>query len=364
MTRAAAEPMATADGPSVLVVADQVEAAQHIGFDCLDTGPGRVRFLSLEGDRASRPDWPPGSGPDVLVLSRVRSPKGPALIERARAEGIPVVYHLDEDLLAVPAGTGSGKAEDHGQPARLAHLRRMMEAADLVYAATEALAERLAAHRLGVAIAAGPLSGSVDPGAMPPVRPATWPVVGCMASGGRGGDVAMVFPVVEALLDARPGLAFELFGSVELPARLRRFGHRVAQHPPVRGHGPFLRRLAELGWWVGLAPLEDSAANRARAETAWIEYAQAGVAVVASDLPAYRSACSGGCGLLAGTPEDWRRGIAALLDSRALRSGAVEAARGKLAAGYAHDRLRAQHLDIFARLIGEGAGRTPWTSRQ
>ena len=52
----------------------------------------------------------PPEAPDALVLSRVTAPEGLDLARRARARGVPVVFHLDDDLLDVPEALGAAKA--------------------------------------------------------------------------------------------------------------------------------------------------------------------------------------------------------------------------------------------------------------
>ena len=48
-------------------------------------------------------------GPHVLVLSRYTSELGLDWIRLSREAGIPVVFHIDDDLLAVPASLGEAK---------------------------------------------------------------------------------------------------------------------------------------------------------------------------------------------------------------------------------------------------------------
>jgi hypothetical protein len=119
--------------------------------------------------------------------------------------------------------------------------------------------------------------------------------------------------------------------------------------PPVADYADFIPYLRSLGWWVGLAPLEDNAFNRCKADTKWVEYSLAGMAVVASDTVVYRRACGGGAGLVACGPAAGRQGILDLLLSPALRAATIIAAQRKLEARYTHEQLRRQVLAVFSQ---------------
>jgi hypothetical protein len=148
-------------------------------------------------------------------------------------------------------------------------------------------------------------------------------------------------------MDAVPSLQFELFGTIEMPTELQRFGHRIRHLPPVADYSSFIPFLRSLGWWIGLAPLEDHAFNRCKADTKWVEYSLAGMAVIASDLPVYHRACAGGAGLLAADTGGWRHAMMTLLHDSAARREMVNRAQQKLRESYTHDILRRQVENVF-----------------
>jgi len=119
----------------------------------------------------------------------------------------------------------------------------------------------------------------------------------------------------------------------------------------MKDYAGFLQRLRALGWWVGLAPLEDHAFNRCKADTKWVEYTLAGTAAVAADLPVYHRACADGAGLLAasGAGAGWEAQVGRLLASRRLRDATLARARERLAARYGHAELGAQVLAMVER---------------
>ena len=337
----------------VMVVSDERRgpaATQIISFgQPLKGAPGVELLLEPHNpDRNAIAERVNSAAPDLLVLSRYTWIHGKYWMRYARALGIPLIFHIDDDLLAVPISLGEHKHRIYNSPERLQALRDNIEGVDLVYVSTPALAERFAKHAIQQPIVAGDIYCSVDPaevGALIP--PALGPVFGYMGTGGHSADLAMILPAIIEVLKKRPDTQFELFGTIDMPAELARFGRRVRHLPPVSNYADFAKHLRSLGWWVGLAPLEDNPFNRCKADTKWVEYTTAGFATVASDLPVYHRACADGTGILARTPEEWGTAIEELLFDPVRRQGMVEKAQTKLRTTYTHERLRDQVLQVF-----------------
>jgi hypothetical protein len=286
--------------------------------------------------------------PELLVLSRYTAERGLDWISLAKAARIPVIFHIDDDLLAVPPSLGEAKFKAYNKPERLSALRNNIEGSDLLYVSTSELGRRFQEHKLRTPIAVGDIYCSIareDVGELLP--PASGPVVGYMGTAGHSADLAMVLPAICHVMERIPTLQFEVFGTVQMPGELGRFGRRVRHLPPVAEYRSFIARLRSLGWWIGLAPLEDNAFNRCKADTKWVEYSAAGMAVIASDLPVYHAACSGGAGLLAGPSAEWVDALHELVLRPDRRAQLVERAQVKLRESYTHDCLRAQVMRIF-----------------
>lgn len=338
-----------------LVVSDSIAATQRISFEQPLAGRAEARAVLVGHDKA----WSDPAAldrfwarhrPDGLVLSRYTQPTAKNLIDKARSAGTPVVFHIDDDLLAVPLSLGRSKYDHYNQPQRLASLKAAMNASDLVYASTQPLAERLAGHGVVAPILAGELYCSMPPPATGLLSPGTalGPVIGYMGTGGHGADLEMVLPAVVALLDEFPSLRFETFGTIKPPAGLSEaYRGRVAHHEGEADYDRFLARLGELGWTIGLAPLEDTSFNRCKADTKWVEYTHAGMAVVASDLPVYHRACAKGAGWLASSTEDWSQALRKLVMDPSAAAATVEKARVHLGRNYDRARLAEQVLGVF-----------------
>lgn len=290
--------------------------------------------------------------PNLLVLSRYTSERGQDWIRLARTAGIPVIFHIDDDLLAVPASLGEAKFNAYNNPERLSALRANIAHSDLLYVSTPELARRFKEYRIGTPIVAGEIYCSVDPNAVGNLLPpATGPVIGYMGTSGHSADLGMIMPAICQAMDSISGLQFEVFGTIGMPSELSRFGSRVRHIAPVADYPEFLARLRSLGWWIGLAPLEDNQFNRCKADTKWVEYSMAGMAVVASDLPVYHRACADGAGVLAGTTEGWANSIKDLLYRPCKRTQFIKRAQEKLIEGYTHESLRAQVMAIFDQAL-------------
>ena len=359
--------MTSAQMRKVLVVTDSKggpTATQKISFSqpLEEAGDAAGFRIIFEGEQAGEDAIASAfasHAPDLLVLSRYTSAAGQAWIGTARSADVPVIFHIDDDLLAVPASLGESKFRSYNDPVRLQALRDNIGASDLCYVSTQELGERMKEHGIAGPIVAGEVYCSVSPaevGALVP--PATGPVIGYMGTGGHSADLAMVLPAICELMDLIPALNFEVFGTIKMPPDLARFGTRVRHLPPVGDYAEVRSSLRSLGWWVGLAPLEDNAFNRCKADTKWVEYSLAGMAVVASDLPVYHRACADGAGLLAKSSEDWVKSVVRLLQRPAEWTAMVTAAQDKLRDRYSHERLRQQVAGVFEQALALASGKS------
>jgi glycosyltransferase involved in cell wall biosynthesis len=330
-------------------------ATQNISFGqpfagIYQAAPVRIVFEQDRADPAIIRDLFAQHKADLLVLSRYTKERGSDWIALARQAGIPVIFHIDDDLLAVPSSLGTVKHSAYSSPERLAALRQNIDSSDLLYVSTAELARRFEEHGVQAPIVAGDIYCSVSPsdvGAL--VGPATGPVIGYMGTSGHAADLAMIIPALCRIMEAVPDLQFEVFGTIAMPPELARFGRRVRHLAPVADYADFLPRLRSLGWWIGVAPLDDNIFNRCKADTKWVEYSLAGMAVVASDLPVYHRACAGGAGMLVASIAGWSESLLTLLHRPDIRSRMIDAAQRKLRERYSHERLRQQLLDVFDR---------------
>jgi glycosyltransferase involved in cell wall biosynthesis len=283
--------------------------------------------------------------PTVLVFCRYSGPHAAYLTKWARREGVPVVFHVDDDLLNVPAEIGVKKHRSHNEPRRLATVRHLLEWADLVYCSNERLKERFKAQGFATPMVAGRIycSGEI----LVPARERRSCKVGYMGFD-HAHDFEMVLPTIIQFLRRTPDAVFELFGSIPKPASLDEFGERISLVPPIRNYDDFLREFSRLDWDIGICPLAKSDFNLVKADTKWVEYTSVGIAVIASRDTVYDECCADGCGILAETPDEWLAALETLSNDPSGRRAQVDRAQAKLRSSYSTEQLREQIMDVLA----------------
>jgi glycosyltransferase involved in cell wall biosynthesis len=270
------------------------------------------------------------------------------LVERALSSGKPVVYDVDDHFEAMPA--------DHPMADYMARVlpysRELARRARAVSVSTPELAKafshvpgRVAVVRnlIDEALFTGPRR-SADPGR--PVR------ILYAGSPTHTADLEMIAPALIRIVE-RFGDAVELcfFGCAPREPAL---AARATLLPFSDDYTAYARALAELAPDIGLAPLCDTAFNRAKSNIKALEYAASGVAGVYADLPPYRGPRDGAgpFGLLAGPdPGQWEEAVAALVADASLRHGIAAGARDRAVTGHGLSRHAEIHLRFYEGLL-------------
>jgi len=292
--------------------------------------------------------------PDVVIFSRYSGPFSSEIVRWARSRSVPVIYHIDDDLLGVPRDLGDRKFAYHNAPERLSTVRSLLQASDLVYTSTEVLRQRLLSYYPGLHAVAGQINACGQVRKRP--RGGAARIVGYVASADHFHNLEMVLPAIAEVLDQNPSLCFELFGSIPIPQALLRFGSRVRQIPPVANYEHFLEALCERDWDIGICPLVPTDFNRAKSNNKWVEYTSAGIAVVASAGMVYDGCCSGGCGELAADLDEWRAALERLVVHDGERIAMVERAQRHLESDYGIAAHHEQIMGILRLAIRQSAG--------
>lgn len=290
--------------------------------------------------------------PTVLVLSRFGHSAAYGLIRRAAADrGVPTAFHIDDDLFDMPVAIGVERYRGARHPRRAGTLRRALNDADLVMAATPALAGRLAdlADHGRIGWAENGTAGAVG---LRKAKPEGAPVVvGYMGSASHGPDLEMALPALDAALARHGGgIRIELYGSIARhPMADALPGEVTRRDVTPGGYQAFKRTLAALDWDIGLAPLMTSPYNRVKTATKWVEYAEAGIATLASDHEIYRPIIEAGAAAAA-QPAQWTHALDKLIAQAGLRRAIVADADRLLTARYGWERLEASVLALLRRL--------------
>lgn len=346
--------------PNILVLTEYVNATYFISFDAPLGAMYRRGELNFAVACQARVD---GLGseawtvlrdkfrPDLLVLTRYGLPSGLEIMRQAQEAGVPAIYHIDDDLLDLPASLGADIKKRNGSSLVKEARRQMLMHASLVYASTAVLAERMQGrfprqkifHGIYASYpgdATTPSSSTAGDGSL---------TIGYMGSRGHVADLELAVPAIRQLLIQRPKLRFETFGTIGMPQTLVSFGARVVAHPVSKSYNAFLGQLSRLSWAVGLAPLVDEPFNRCKAPTKFIEYASAGIPIVASDTAVYRDVISkSGGGVLVNN--DWESSIDAVIASPGKGAAMVASARGYCRSHFAPELLEAQLRAVMVRV--------------
>ncbi len=340
----------------ILVAADAISATQEISFNrplAAAAAAGRVHLEvygdgeTLRTDSECQKLWD-AFRPTVLFVSRFGDVMKTPLYQLAKTNNIPIIFHLDDNLLKVGKQLGDAKYNFYNDPVRKEALRNAINQSDLLYVSTRTLGKEIAKEHITVPIYSGEIYCTVDPNDIAPQPSFDKPVIGYMGTGGHAADLQMIAPAIDQLMDEFPELRFETFGTISATVDFRRYGNRYVPHKRTATYDEFLKKLSQLGWWAGLAPLEDYDFNLCKADTKWVEYTLAGIPVVASNLSVYTRACSGGGGLMAGSVDGWYEAIKTLIVESNLRNDLVHRARNKLRGLYTHDRLAEQIYAVIA----------------
>jgi len=287
--------------------------------------------------------------PSRVVVSRLAEPHlWSAVRNSARRQGVPIVFHIDDDLFDLPVILGIDRYRIGRHPRRLHTLHDILNEADLVLAATPALATRMGSLVGHGRIACMPIgSAATPPSRRPPSSTGERLTLGYMGSASHNHDLELIAPAVNRILKEYPQVDVTLFGSIGKQPAARQIKARLQIQPGVFGdYAAFRKRLAELRFDIGLAPLRDIPFNRVKTATKWVEYAEAGIPVLASDVEPYRPMADAGA-LLAVRPGQWEAGLRELIESPQLRQGLVRSSDNLLERSFGWDRLEAGLLKIL-----------------
>jgi GT2 family glycosyltransferase/glycosyltransferase involved in cell wall biosynthesis len=239
---------------------------------------------------------------DIVATQRYAVPDiatADALAAHCREIGARLLYDIDDDLLNIPRDHPEAKAlRPHART-----VARMLHHADAVWVPTPGLAEALRAARPAMRPTIRLVPNGLDERlwGTPPkeTRPRPGPVrLLFMGSATHGGDWAVVATAMERVaVSFGHSVTFDMIGvvgAVTLPAWV----HRVSpSHNGMASYPGFVNWIThQHPWDIGIAPLADTPFNRCKSPIKTLDYAALGLAVLASDVPAYRGSLADGTG--------------------------------------------------------------------
>ena len=351
--------------PNVLIFTEHLNATHIISFDIPLRNMharGDINFAVVDSRNVALSDdpfseqrtpcweiWCDRFKPDLVVMTRYALPFPREIIAFLKASGIPVIYHIDDNLLDLPPSLGADVLQRQANDGVIDARTHLLSCCDTIYASTAHLAEILRSKFPGKPVFHG-IYASYPQLQAQAVTHGERTVIGYMGSRGHQADLALAVPALLKLLDERPALHFEVYGTIHMPEILRRFGDRVQSIPVTKSYRDFLVKLSSLDWHVGLAPLVNEPFNLCKAPTKYIEYTACGISVVASDIPVYSDAMPRDGGIL--TQDDWYGAITTMLDDGERRGSSLRTARAHCAEVYSIRNLEQQLADLFGLALG------------
>jgi glycosyltransferase involved in cell wall biosynthesis len=255
-----------------------------------------------------------------------------ALAAHTKTTGASLIYDLDDDLLHIPPS--------HADAAELrpkaATVQRMLRLATRVWVSTSALGAAIGQVRKDALVMPNGLDERIWSSPPRAPRPPASPLrVLCMGTATHDDDFAVILPGLARLKDAfGDRVTIDMLG-VTQRGDLPPWINRLSMPPAGRSYPGFVHWIgAQPAWDVGLAPLADTDFNRSKSTIKTLDYAALGLAVLASDVTAYRGSLADGIGgmLLPNEPAAWYAALSRLRRDPAERRRLAEGATAAFAA--------------------------------
>lgn len=251
---------------------------------------GRVRITTGE-------DWPE-STPDAVIVERNYRPNfsiedAEALVEQARARGVPLIHTSDDNLLDL----NTGPSIWHFPRDEQRHvLRYLMRAAHGLIVSTEPLARRLRALNPRIEVVPNQIDEQLfrrrSTEASSPSAPL---VMGYMGTPTHLDDLLMILnPLREFLQKFAGQVLFETLGVADAHMLREMFAEGTVRHlsvpRPKADYPEFARWMdANIHWDFAIAPLSDSDFASCKSDLKILDYGILGIPGIFSDVTSYRS---------------------------------------------------------------------------
>jgi glycosyltransferase involved in cell wall biosynthesis len=157
--------------------------------------------------------------------------------------------------------------------------------------------------------------------------------IGWAGGANHDGDLEIMKEVIPVILEKYKNVEFMFFNGV--PEYLKKFGNRVQCIGRWFNIMDYPKGLADLGFDIGLAPLESNTFNMCKSNLKWLEMSALKIPTVASSVEPYkRSIDNGKTGFLCNTPREWVESLSALIEKESFRKRMGLAAYSKVKKDY------------------------------
>ena len=291
--------------------------------------------------------------PNYVIFSRYALPHGRILLDTCKNHRIPTAYFIDDDLINIPDNLDDEIQQRQGNEQVILERKYLLENVDLVYTSTEFLSQHFAQYFPNQYFIYGTyptyLDFLLDRHQYQELKHRNHKFTfGYMGTKGHQKDLEMIAPVIAQVLTDYPEVKFETFGSISLPNQLAIFSDQVFSHP-VANCNNFLQYLYDLGWNLGLAPLENTDFNKCKSPGKYLEYTACGIPTIASDILVYNGLINQENGVLV-APDQWYENIIALIKSPNQAKNLVQKAQLTCAQEFQLAKVTQQFIQVLAIL--------------
>ncbi|MDJ0836871.1 MAG: glycosyltransferase [Acidobacteriota bacterium] len=223
---------------------------------------------------------------DVLVAHMITAPEFQAVIRERRRLGLPTVYEIPDNLLDL--GVWIEETSAYRAPRNRANLFTYAGECDALQFSTEELTSIFGACNRNHVVFPNYVARFSEP------KPIGKPlIIGWGGSRGHAGDLAAAAPTIARFCAEHEDVVFSFMGAKHVFDDY--FGGMSAdqlRYTPPGSMSDYQDWLETLD--IGLAPLLDTAFNRCRSDSKFLEYGSFGIAPVLADAPPYRATAEDG----------------------------------------------------------------------
>jgi len=272
-----------------------------------------IMHKKLHLDEAELLDWA-----DVVVMQRIRSKKWFKFMKAAQAKNLPVLYDIDDNMLAIPKGHPEGGFWD-----RLKNRKyiKFLRKADVVTTSTEVLKETFSRWNQNIVVLPNTfVETSLDRGIQNKKKEALPVTIGYAAgSPTHAHDFSVVTDALLKILRTFPGQVRIVFFGFCPPVLDGVEG--VSFREAYKDYRTYLYELCHSGIDIGLAPLIDNPFNQGKSNIKYIEYGSAAIAGIYSNITPYACVKQGETGILVSehSVDAWYNAISTLVKETGVR---------------------------------------------
>lgn len=238
---------------------------------------GHLEYRAQKGIKLRRTDL---NWADIVLLGRLDNWYEYRLTKMLKEAGKYVIYIIDDDLLNIPPEISS--AAHYQREDVKKHIRGMIELSDAILSPSPILLEKYAVDDRRALIIEEP---AIDPVPYKPHDPDKPVKIGFAGSIDRVGDVENILGDALKRIKCKyeDKVEFEFFGAI--PSFADEIDAKTI--PYCDGYDAYRKRLNELEWDIGLAPMPDTPFHACKHYNKFVEYSAAGIATIFSNKYPY-----------------------------------------------------------------------------